>query len=751
MVINGAPGTFWELIESRQDGVEIPRIQRDYIQGRNTPKITYSLGKLLDDIKLALNGGDNIDLNYIYGVNAVDTGAFVPVDGQQRLTTLLCLHFYAFARDGKISELRTLGERFFYKTRLSTGRFLQCISEHLDEYFAHGVSGSISEFVKNSAWYLPSWDHDPSIESFLIVLDKIKGRFADVTDLAEILLDKGKRPITFMQLMVEEMGNPDIQYIKMNSRGKQLTDFETFKSELFDFVGDTDPNSTIFKAKIDGDWMNVIWKKCQSSSTTQEFDPKSCDRLYMLLLHRIILNSIEVHSLDSINNDTKKAIEVIKNRKSFYNFRDYKIFLDIGNRIVLKDIYFTLQCLCYLHDNAPDVFQTLTFLPVDGIWQEKMGLSLYVFAKYATELAENHWSDVSFKKWHRVTTNIINNVERAASAIAAAKNRISTLPPQSLADIYTYLNDNADQVKIDVNRDRQISEEILKSKLICANPDWEKELIIAERHGYFNGEINFALRLLDIDESNLKFDSTTLLQFANNWEKVKEIFWEKSPNTSWITLRRVLLCFGDYGYYDSNQSYGSIINRLINYYCVEYEQHANKDWRGLLRNFYRDNYLNHTYDGFAVFRKMFEAFVASGKSFKVFCKDTLAQYAQTPCSATSNREELIYYLTADGKMFAYIDSWGRIWESGKNQFYLLATKVRMRGIHYKLYALYDRVAGEYREFKNSGDSENYITYKGHEIRYDPAKDRYTVDGTPVLTNGTEIKWIRDMNAYLLKL
>ena len=80
MAINGTSGTFWELIEGNQVGVEIPRIQRDYVQGRNTPKIIYSLNKLLDDVKLALNGGDNIDLNYIYGVNDSVSGAFVNVD-----------------------------------------------------------------------------------------------------------------------------------------------------------------------------------------------------------------------------------------------------------------------------------------------------------------------------------------------------------------------------------------------------------------------------------------------------------------------------------------------------------------------------------------------------------------------------------------------------------------------------------------------------------------------------------------------
>ena len=743
MVINGTPSTFWELIENNPNGIVIPRIQRDYVQGRKSPKIKFSLDRLLNDIKLTLTGGGSIDLNYVYGVNNSD-GAFVPIDGQQRLTTLLCLHLYAFAREGKKDELRKLGIIFSYQTRISTGRFLQNTAKHLEEYFTSTANQSITAFVKNSPWYQPSWDYDPSIDSFLTVLDKMQDYFEDIMNLAGILLDKSRCPISFMQLMVDEMGDSDVQYVKMNSRGKQLTDFETFKSELFEVIDDNILGTQDFKGKIDGDWMNMIWRKCKSYYSAKYFNPKVCDRLYMLLLHHIIVNAVE-----STNYNKARAL---KGNKGFYNFSDYENFIKSSNGKILKDIYYTMQCLCYLLEGAPDLFQKLTFMSVTGNWEEKTSLSLFVFVKYATEVPENQWSVESFRKWHRITTNIINNCYRDEKSVVTVRNRFATLPPQSLTDIYIYLKDYAVTVRKDFGGDHQMPEEILKSKLICANPNWENQLIKAESDSYFKGEIAFVLKLQGIAENNIKFDTKDIILFLNNWERIKEIFKNKTSAediAGRVTLRRLLLCFDNYEYLDRNYGDSKNVDRLIHFYCYDKDQHFNSDWRGLLRNQYRDTN-NPNYDGFTVFKKMFDAFILSGKDFSAFCAETLHSYSNNPSFRTSNREELKYYLITNEELFNYIDYGGIIWQLGENQYYILATRNRMRGVNYKLYALYDKKTMQLREFKNSSDPENYITYKGHKIRYDTKTDNYTVDNSLVINNGIPIRWVDEMRDYIKK-
>ena len=67
------------------------------------------------------------------------------------------------------------------------------------------------------------WLNDPTVRGMLTMLDEIQERFSDTDDLWN-KLDK----INFYFRDIEEMKLTDDIYIKMNSRGKPLTDFEHF-------------------------------------------------------------------------------------------------------------------------------------------------------------------------------------------------------------------------------------------------------------------------------------------------------------------------------------------------------------------------------------------------------------------------------------------------------------------------------------------------------------------------------------------
>ena len=82
--------TLSELLETNI--VEIPIVQRDYAQGRKDEHATLVRSNLLSDIKDAVLGvTTTLDLNFVYGKEV--TGKFIPLDGQQRLTTLFLLHY----------------------------------------------------------------------------------------------------------------------------------------------------------------------------------------------------------------------------------------------------------------------------------------------------------------------------------------------------------------------------------------------------------------------------------------------------------------------------------------------------------------------------------------------------------------------------------------------------------------------------------------------------------------------------------
>ena len=99
-------------------GITIPRIQRAYAQGRSDAHAVKTRERFLSAIHAGLiNNG--LTLDFIYG--NIQNGQLIPLDGQQRLTTLWLLHWYADKKEG-INDKRLA--RFSYNTRYSARDFL---------------------------------------------------------------------------------------------------------------------------------------------------------------------------------------------------------------------------------------------------------------------------------------------------------------------------------------------------------------------------------------------------------------------------------------------------------------------------------------------------------------------------------------------------------------------------------------------------------------------------------------------------
>ncbi|WP_051776669.1 DUF262 domain-containing protein [Pseudorhizobium pelagicum] len=256
------------LRSSDIETIEIPIIQRDFAQGRQNIEVKRIRRSFLDVLKQALTSEEEISLDFVYG----DTkgGRFIPLDGQQRLTSLYLLHWYLAVRCRVSDEERDFIKRFTYHTRFSSRDFcakLATICPLLNDC-------RISEWLQDQHWFAGSWRKDPTIQSMLVVLDDIQALFADVGDgschVAWTRLTSESNPsITFELLSLEEMGLTDELYIKMNSRGKPLTEFEHFKAQfeqmLKEFEEALPPareqtgRYAKFAKNIDQDWADLIW------------------------------------------------------------------------------------------------------------------------------------------------------------------------------------------------------------------------------------------------------------------------------------------------------------------------------------------------------------------------------------------------------------------------------------------------------------------------------------------------------------
>ena len=239
---SGERFSFFQLIKEKRVKVEIPIIQRDYAQGRQseTEVRTAFLRALFD----YLNEGEPFrDLDFIYGTVAYMEGGlsrFIPLDGQQRLTTLFLLHWYLAQIAGKFAYLREVlsldGRSLFtYETRASSREFCNALIANDIECSDLQVvtdPNSLSKTIQDRGWFRLSWRNDPTILSMLTMLDAIHSRFAGCTEFFDKLVDLEYPVITFRFLNLDKFKLSDDLYIKMNARGKPLSDFENFKARL---------------------------------------------------------------------------------------------------------------------------------------------------------------------------------------------------------------------------------------------------------------------------------------------------------------------------------------------------------------------------------------------------------------------------------------------------------------------------------------------------------------------------------------
>lgn len=238
--------------------IVIPKIQRDYAQGRLDNHAKRVRERFLDAIYGGIVSRKGLTLDFIYG-HLKENGEFVPLDGQQRLTTLFLLYWYA-ARKAKRTDATFL-HHFTYQTRYSARDFCGQLANEDFNPFITGFQGSLSEEIKDQPWFPDDWIHDGTISSMLVMLDAIDEKFSGVDGMFDKL-----NTIRFYFISLERLKLTDDIYIKMNSRGKPLTDFENFKAELEKMLKQLDAETTntpklaeTIASKIDSSWTDLLW------------------------------------------------------------------------------------------------------------------------------------------------------------------------------------------------------------------------------------------------------------------------------------------------------------------------------------------------------------------------------------------------------------------------------------------------------------------------------------------------------------
>lgn len=232
----------------------VPIIQRSYAQGRNDIHAIKTRNRFLKHIREKISAGKNLTLDFIYG--NVTENNLIPLEGQQRLTTLWLLHWYAGVKDPSAANFHIL-DKFTYHTRYSARDFLSHIINFIPSF-----NSKISEEIRNQGWFPIDWENDPTVRSMMTMIDAIDENFKDIPQLWDKLDN-----INFYFKNIEDMQLTDDIYIKMNSRGKPLTDFEHVKAEIIRIIRGNDKeedckwNITASRIgrKFDIDWTDLLW------------------------------------------------------------------------------------------------------------------------------------------------------------------------------------------------------------------------------------------------------------------------------------------------------------------------------------------------------------------------------------------------------------------------------------------------------------------------------------------------------------
>lgn len=468
--------------------ISIPIIQRDYAQGRPGPEIARVRDRFLKSLRTAVTGNP-ITLDFVYGDVDAD-GVLTPLDGQQRLTTLFLLHWYAAKKEKLEKDQYEFLEGFGYEVRPSARDFCKRMLD-----FDPTFEGEVSKEIKDQYWFPYDWLKDPTVSSMLVMLDSIQEQFADVDSLWQKLEDGA---ISFYFLPIKDMGLTDDLYIKMNSRGKPLTRFEHFKAELEGSLKRIDQESARrIGGKIDGSWTDLLWRYQDDGGTVDDF---------FLRYFRFVCDVICYHGGETPQGKSSDEFDLLK---EYFDIDTPNVTANISLLESMFDCWtgidpseFLNSVMSHEHESgkvqienryAVDIFESCLrgYADVRGNGNRFFPLNrfivLYAIVTYLQ--ARETVSAEQFARRLRIVNNLAQNSE---DEISDSETRTSgNRMPAILRQVRKIMLEGIIDASIEKALNKvQIEEEIAKEQWLSSHPDLSESLYELEDHSLLRGQIS---------------------------------------------------------------------------------------------------------------------------------------------------------------------------------------------------------------------------------------------------------------------
>lgn len=485
------------------NGIEIPLIQRDYAQGRDMPKVEDIRRRFVGALKKALINNEPITLDFVYG--EIDNNrTLIPLDGQQRLTTLFLLHWYIARREGVSEDKLAFLTKFSYATRYSAREFCKRLVS--PAYQPDFNRFKLSEEITDQNWMPLDWENDSTISAMLRMIDYIHVMFNNSCNNLWPRLEAGC--ISFYFLPIKQLGATDDLYIKMNSRGKPLTEFENVKAEWEASIRAISPSimpqqdaeqlQHRIEQKMDLDWTDLLWpyRNGQTGSSADDVVDDKFIR-YLRFLTDIIYykdEELKKNSSDilSIVEDLFRGSEKAPEHLEFIE-RGFDCWLDV-------DIEHLFNTYLTTTPTASDPQKCVVAAPVNVFAQAcytygdmngrtrlfPIGRSvmLYAFLYYLQH--KDTISDTQFARRIRIITNLIKQSEYEL--------REDNMPNLLRQTEYILTHGDVEEGYLSFNAN-QLAEEHEKAVWLQTHADKADTLCRLENHPLLQG----AIRVIGLD------------------------------------------------------------------------------------------------------------------------------------------------------------------------------------------------------------------------------------------------------------
>ena len=422
--------------------------------------------------------------------------------------------------------------KFTYETRPSSTDFCNALMMHsitILEDKKRTDNYLLSKIICNSQWFFLSWLQDPTIKAMLTMIDDIDKKINVLKDkklYLTKLLNLKNRKITFLFLDLEEQNLSDKLYIKMNSRGKILTDFENFKAKYEQYLkncttqpgkyflaqGESDTLKEVsirdyFINNIETKWSYLFFnyrkQNIKDINKNNTFDEelmnfiriiftnqyastaeKNDDTLEYLLGTKIAKS--DENYMNSISFVKYVTLNAISNESTVYLIDAFDAFSNGKDKIksYLLDDY-------KLYFNEVDSFEKAIHNNFENYSEQ------ICFHAYVQYLIRNKNNLSGINEWMRVVYNLSNPENTkidGADDFLDAIHSVNTLL-EYCDDILSYLRTNPDIKKFSK---WQSKEEIIKAFIIIRNDNWKKAVESFEKNRYFNGQIGFLLQFAGV-------------------------------------------------------------------------------------------------------------------------------------------------------------------------------------------------------------------------------------------------------------